>query len=381
MLRTEPAVRHNVAGSKRPRAFGRLSLLLAIVLGAVSIAPFTGSAFATSPLDQKRSEARHLANEIDANNNRIDVLDEQFNDARLRVAQLTRQIGAAQASLEVATKHTDHLRSEVRSRAADLYISARSGTLFPQLDAKNAQQIASRTSYTAAAAAHDSTLLSSLRTATANLNAKQKSLTEARDKASTESTRLASTRDAISSANTKAQQLLTSVKGQIGTLVKQQQEAQRVAAEKAARDRLEREAELQREGDGGGHSGYEAPPTNLPQPSGRAATAVAVAEAQVGKPYRYAASGPSEFDCSGLVMFAWAHAGVSMVHSSAGQYTEFPHVPISQLAPGDLVFFGSPIHHVGMYVGNGTMVEAPHTGADVRYSSIYRPDYTGAARP
>jgi cell wall-associated NlpC family hydrolase len=80
-------------------------------------------------------------------------------------------------------------------------------------------------------------------------------------------------------------------------------------------------------------------------------------------------------------MYAWAHAGVSMVHSSAGQYTEFPHVPISQLAPGDLVFFGSPIHHVGMYVGRGTMVEAPHTGAFVKYSSIYRDDYTGAARP
>ena len=80
-------------------------------------------------------------------------------------------------------------------------------------------------------------------------------------------------------------------------------------------------------------------------------------------------------------MFAWGQAGVSMSHFAASQYTEFPHVPVSQLAPGDLVFFGSPIHHVGMYVGNGTMIEAPHTGAFVRYSSIYRRDFVGASRP
>ena len=80
-------------------------------------------------------------------------------------------------------------------------------------------------------------------------------------------------------------------------------------------------------------------------------------------------------------MYAWGKAGVSMAHFAATQYTEFPHVPISQLAPGDLVFYGSPIHHVGMYVGNGMMIEAPHTGAFVRYSSIYRPDFVGASRP
>jgi cell wall-associated NlpC family hydrolase len=381
MLRTEPAVRHNVAAEKRPRVLGRLSVLLAVALLGAVVAPLANAAFASSPLDQKRAEAKQLANEIDANNNRVDVLDEQYNETVVKVAQLNRQIGDAQASLAATQRHTDHLRSEVRSRAADLYMSARSGTLFPQLDAKNAQQVASRTSYTAAAAAHDSTLLSSLRTATAQLDSKQKALSEARDKATTESRRLAGTRDAIEQATTKAQRLLTSVKGEIGTLVRQQQAAEAAAAKAAAQARLQREAEMQRQQESGSGGGYQAPPTDLPPPSGRAATAVAVAEAQVGKPYRYAAAGPSEFDCSGLVMYAWAHAGVSMVHSSAGQYTEFPHVPISQLQPGDLVFFGSPIHHVGMFVGNGRMVEAPHTGAFVQYSSIYRPDYTGAARP
>jgi cell wall-associated NlpC family hydrolase len=80
-------------------------------------------------------------------------------------------------------------------------------------------------------------------------------------------------------------------------------------------------------------------------------------------------------------MFAWAKAGVSMSHFAASQYTEFPHVPISQLAPGDLVFFGSPIHHVGIYIGGGRMIDAPHTGDYVRIQDAFRSDYVGAGRP
>src|SRR5690348_7362743 len=131
MLRTEPPVRHNVIAPKRVHGLGRLSLLLVVALLGAVIVPIANAAFATSPLDQKRAEAKQLANEIDANNTRISVLDEQYNGAVLRVRQLDRSIASAQASLATTRRHTDHLRSEVRSRAADLYISSRSGTLFP----------------------------------------------------------------------------------------------------------------------------------------------------------------------------------------------------------------------------------------------------------
>ena len=120
---------------------------------------------------------------------------------------------------------------------------------------------------------------------------------------------------------------------------------------------------------------------NLPAPSPSAQIAVNTAEAQLGKPYVYAGSGPDVFDCSGLTMYAWAAAGVSIPHNAEAQYDSLPHVAMSDLPPGDLVFFGDPIHHVGMFVGDGTMIEAPYTGVDVRYHTIYRPDYAGAARP
>jgi cell wall-associated NlpC family hydrolase len=80
-------------------------------------------------------------------------------------------------------------------------------------------------------------------------------------------------------------------------------------------------------------------------------------------------------------MFVWAKAGVLLTHFAADQYNEAPHVPAGALQPGDLLFFGNPIHHVGIYVGGGLMIDAPHTGASVRIDSIGRSDYAGAARP
>jgi cell wall-associated NlpC family hydrolase len=381
MLRTAPASGNNIPRRRRPRTLGRLSLLTAVALVATFATPFLGASngFA-STLDQKRAEAKRLAAQIDANDNEISILDEQYNGTVLKIAALNKSIAGAQQRLAVAQRHTLGLRNEVRARAAALYMNAGSGALFPALDAKNAQEVATSSSYTAAAAARDNTLLSSLRSATAQYTARQKDLKNARNRATSESNRLADTRDQISQANQRAHQLLSSVNGEIKTLVQQAEEARQRAAEAEARTEMARREAASRNQSSSGFGNQQAP-TNLPPPSGSAAIAVHAAEAQLNKPYQFAASGPGSFDCSGLTSYAWGVAGVSMAHFAATQYTEFPHVPISQLAPGDLVFYGSPIHHVGMFVGSGTMIEAPHTGAFVRYSSIYRPDFVGASRP
>jgi cell wall-associated NlpC family hydrolase len=114
----------------------------------------------------------------------------------------------------------------------------------------------------------------------------------------------------------------------------------------------------------------------------RAAAAVRYAYAQLGKPYRYGASGAQTFDCSGLTMKAWAAAGVALGHNAAGQYGSTKHVARNALQPGDLVYFGSPIHHVGIYIGGDKFIEAPYTGADVQVSTLSnRQGYAGASRP
>jgi peptidoglycan DL-endopeptidase RipA len=109
---------------------------------------------------------------------------------------------------------------------------------------------------------------------------------------------------------------------------------------------------------------------------------------QLGKPYQWGAAGPGTYDCSGLTMVAWARAGVSLLHFTGYQWDEGPHVPLDQLQRGDLLFYATDnsdpntIHHVGIYIGNGMMVDAPFTGADVRIDSIYQPGTPiGAVRP
>ena len=109
--------------------------------------------------------------------------------------------------------------------------------------------------------------------------------------------------------------------------------------------------------------------------------AVRTAYAQLGDPYVWGADGPSSFDCSGLTMYSWAAAGVSLPHSSRAQYSSGRHVARSNLQPGDLVFFYSPISHVGIYIGGGQMIDAPHPGASVRITSISTMPYSGATRP
>ncbi|MEU8120275.1 NlpC/P60 family protein [Spirillospora sp. NPDC049024] len=118
--------------------------------------------------------------------------------------------------------------------------------------------------------------------------------------------------------------------------------------------------------------------------SGSARKALDFAYAQLGKPYSYGATGPNSYDCSGLTMRAWGAAGVNVTRTTNTQYAATKRVARSDLQPGDLVFF-SNLGHMGMYVGGGKMIHAPHTGDVVKISDIssgyYLNNYYGAGRP
>ncbi len=118
---------------------------------------------------------------------------------------------------------------------------------------------------------------------------------------------------------------------------------------------------------------------DVPASSG-AGAAIARAKAQLGKPYVWGAQGEAYYDCSGLIVFSWKAAGKNLPHSSRALYSVTQRISQDQLQPGDLLFFGSPIHHVAMYIGNGEMIEAPHRGALVRIRPSGRRDYVGAGR-
>jgi cell wall-associated NlpC family hydrolase len=115
--------------------------------------------------------------------------------------------------------------------------------------------------------------------------------------------------------------------------------------------------------------------------SGRAGAAVSYALAQVGDAYVYGAAGPSAYDCSGLTMMAWAQAGVGLPHSSGAQMGSGSPVSQDQLQPGDLVFYYSPVSHVGIYIGNGQIVHAANPSTGVQVSPVFSMPYSGAVRP
>jgi cell wall-associated NlpC family hydrolase len=194
---------------------------------------------------------------------------------------------------------------------------------------------------------------------------------------------------AMASAQAEQQTLLTQLAALRATSVALQQERQTgLAAETAARAIAAREADDRRvrgRAHSSNHSG-SAPSgvgSDPDAPSGSAdgtttggLAAVAWAKQRLGLPYQWGAAGPDSYDCSGLTMRAWEHAGVDLPHYAASQYARGAHVSYGSMRPGDLIFYatdtGSPssIHHVSMYVGGGLMIEAPYTGADVRIVPI-----------
>ena len=127
---------------------------------------------------------------------------------------------------------------------------------------------------------------------------------------------------------------------------------------------------------------------NSPASSQQGNIAADWALSQIGRPYQWGGAGPYTYDCSGLTMVAWAHAGVALLHCAGDQWVEGVHVPLDSPQRGDLLFYATnnsdpaTIHHVGIYIGGGDMVDAPYTGVDVRIDSIDAPGVPiGAVRP
>jgi cell wall-associated NlpC family hydrolase len=128
-------------------------------------------------------------------------------------------------------------------------------------------------------------------------------------------------------------------------------------------------------------------PSTIAGPNPAATAAIAAARTRLGLAYLWGATGPNRFDCSGLMQWSYAQAGVTLPRTSRAQYAGLPHVALSDLQPGDLVFYATntanpaTIHHVAMYLGAGLVIHAPHTGDVVRYAPVAMPGLIGAARP
>ncbi len=236
-----------------------------------------------------------------------------------------------------------------------------------------------------AVAGHQSDVLAQLRVAREQQRAAATTAKDAVDRAATTLASLEADKQAVLEAADRAQQVLVALQAQQAQVV---QAAKDAAAAQAA---AQRAADLAQQANGAAASAAAfraqgtAPsaPVTLGAPAGSQAAQVAVrtALAQLGKPYVFGAAGPSTFDCSGLTMFAYAAAGVALPHYTGAQIGIGRRVGWGELQPGDLVFFPG---HEGMYIGNGQMVHAPHTGTVVQVATLsgyWQGQFVGASRP
>jgi peptidoglycan DL-endopeptidase CwlO len=328
-------------GRKRIAAIAATLITLMTALVAVGLGVATPTASAKPDLETVKKKVEkydHLAEQA----------SERYNDARVKLAQTKARLSALNADLARQEQVVDAMREQVAAMVVDQY-----------------QGDALSTTSQVVLSSNPDAFLDNLNAISAYNNQRGEVMKEF----STELDRLKLRKDAVKDEAKRLgglQKRMAAEKAEIDD---------KAAKAQAVLDDLEAEARAKIMS--GGWTG------DLPDvaASGRAAVAVRFAMAQVGKAYSYGAAGPNAYDCSGLTMRAWGMAGVGLPHSSSAQQGSGVRVSESELRPGDLVFYYSPVSHVGMYIGNGLIVNALNPGAGVRVSGLHSMPYVGAVRP
>jgi cell wall-associated NlpC family hydrolase len=315
-----------------------------LVAAALVVPAFLGSvAISVAGPKQNLDAARSKETDLQ---HQLEILAEQVNTANAKLADVQARLLEARKTRDEATRMAESTRALLSERAVAAYEGAGS-QLEGILGAEDFNDFSDRVQYAGALAQSDADLAARADAAgeRAQWAAEQYSSVLAEQQALLKD--LHAKQDSFK-AELDAQQ------SKVADLQKAYQEW--VAAQKAAAAAAQAATTVSAPSTGGG--GF------VPQPNASAAqVAIAAAKDQIGVPYAWGTSNPGvSFDCSGLTMYAWGQAGVSLPHSSAMQAAVTPDVSRDQLQPGDLVFFYTPISHVGLYIGNGQMIDASHTG-------------------
>ncbi len=358
----------------------RTKVSVVILVSATAV----GSAFpalsGASPIDDKRRQAAQLQSQIDANNNRIEMVAEQLKGARFRMTAAEEGIAEAQRRTDVAEAEHRRIRSILSRRAAQIYRGAGSSSPLQQMDVKSLGELATRSKYAAAAADRDDVLIARLQKSKEALAIRKSDLESQRAAANAEADTATAAQSNLDKANRESKALLGQVNGEIKTIMDQEEAARQAAAAAAAR----RAAASPPRANGGGSRGTPIPENfpNTPAPNAGAQAAVDFAKAQVGKGYQYATSGPDTFDCSGLTGAAWKAGGVSLTYYSGAQYQQTTRIGAGDLQPGDLVFLGpGGANHVEIYIGGGMVVSASNPATGVRLVALgYNGNASGYGR-
>jgi cell wall-associated NlpC family hydrolase len=342
----------DVLSPRRPTTLARVLIAVAGVTGILfSTVPAASAAPATS------AQAAEL---VAARGHDLEAVTEQFNEARETLTAQRATAEAAIAQMQQTTATLAAAQQQVRGIARTAYTGSGLNSFQALMISDSADEFVDRMATLQAVAGHQNGILGEA--AEANVAAAQAQATaqKAADAAQ-------ASYDAVAAQQADLQKQVAEYQALFDQLTAQEKQA--AVSASPGGDRASRSAER------------EAVPSGpIVADSAAAQIAVDTAMAQRGKPYVWAASGPGSYDCSGLMAYAYAAAGITLPHSSAMQSRMGQAVSRDELRPGDLVFFYSPVSHVGMYIGNGQMVHAPTSGDVVKVAGIDSMGHFAGAR-
>jgi peptidoglycan DL-endopeptidase CwlO len=333
--------------------------LTSAALTALFVFPATLPAAADPPLTT--AEARAVIEQLETD---AAAIDQQYAGVKEEIKQGRAQLKLTQAEVKTETDKVTQLKLQVGQAALAQFQNRSLDTAAQLFVTPDTDRFLSQISTVQKVSENQNAALQDFQQAQANLAALEHS-------AETDLVTLTEKEKQLKSLAEASDKKIAEAKKVLAKLTaSQRQEISAAEKRESARANAEGRAATSRGSTRGTVSG-----------SGRGAEALAYAKAQLGEPYVRTGDGPSSWDCSGLTMAAWGSVGVSLPHSAAQQYGRGSVVSKADLQLGDLVFFYSDLHHVGLYAGNGQIIHAPRPGKYVEYIKMSYMPYVGARRP
>jgi len=339
-----------------------------------------------------KSEADALREIIDQLNDELAAAVEDYNYATAKLAETQEAIKDNRAKLAQAEEDLGALRAQFTERIVEIYKQGDLGMLDTLLGATSFSELINRLDLLQRLSEQDSEMVS-------QVEAFRTDVTERRDRLAVQleeekvfaadaetarlkvEERLAANEKALAGKETQIAQLEKEEAERQARLAAEARAAAKKAAEEAARKKAEAAAAAEQAKTTTTTKAKTSDGVKVSVPDSVAGgDVVSIAMEYLGTPYVWAGASPSGFDCSGFVQYVYKKLGVSLPHSSRMQYGYGTAVSRSNLQPGDLLFFYSPIHHVAIYIGDGRMIHAAGVGKGVRIDSVWTRNYTGARR-